>query len=223
MNEEKKIIQLDTAQTEDRLKEALPVLSAPESLNAENVARALSGVKKARRIPLGKYVGAAVAAVLVLAIGIGAMSSGILGGFGKKEAVMAPDVTGIPPVSDDGVKEYAANIGTDGTGGVFLDPDSGIVMMELDGVVYVGDLAGAVDFDDGARRYLGSEWLVGDSMSEATTTAVPQNAGKTAGPEMRWYLPADGDTDADLCAVTTLEDGRQVILFLYEYEACPAE
>ena len=250
MNEEKKIIQLDTAGTEDRLKEALPVLSAPESLSAENVARALSGAKKARRIPLGKYVSAAVAAVLVLVIGIGAVSGGLLNR--KKET--APDMVmpgdpakdpsggyelnedpapagtpdDLPEEPDDGLLITAFNI----------DPESGRILMEGDDKSYWGSLDAAVPFDEpNVKRYLGITFYNEAFGPDSFTATSPESWGGNGGGHvlpawefysgsdrdgafrpygLRCYVPPEGNTDADLCVVLRLEDGRELIVFLYE-------
>ena len=244
MSEEKKIIQLDTSQTEDRLKEAMPVLSAPESLSAENVALALSGVKKARRIPLSKYIGAAVAAVLVLAIGIGVVSGGLL----NRKGAMAPDAA--MPEDTDGSPSGGYNYIIDDPEPtdvpdedyiqfyIHLESDSGRVTVELDGDVYEGFLDDGVPFDgESAKRYLGisgldtatfanpglSAWHYleenyggGHSLYTWSSPGDSDVDGTRPEPRPRCYVPAEGETDADLCIVLTLEDGRELIIFLYE-------
>ena len=61
----------------------------PETLSAQNVAAALREKKTPRRTPIYVWVRSAVAAALVLAVGIGALKAA--GIFGRKKGAMAPD------------------------------------------------------------------------------------------------------------------------------------
>lgn len=64
---------LDITNLEEMMRRNMPMLDVPESLSAEAVARHLEENTKIRRTPLYIFVRTAVAAVLTMAIGIGAV------------------------------------------------------------------------------------------------------------------------------------------------------
>ena len=78
---------LKIEEMEEQLRREMPLLDVPESLSADRVAAVLKEKKTRRKTPVYVWVRSAVAAAVILAIGIGAWSviGGILGG-GKKEA-----------------------------------------------------------------------------------------------------------------------------------------
>ncbi|MBP1555245.1 MAG: hypothetical protein J6U30_04140 [Oscillospiraceae bacterium] len=74
---------------EEQLRREMPLLDVPETLSAQNVAAALREKKAPRKTPIYVWVRSAVAAALVLAVGIGALKAA--GIFGRKKEAMAPE------------------------------------------------------------------------------------------------------------------------------------
>jgi hypothetical protein len=74
---------------EEQLRREMPLLDVPETLSAQNVADALREKKAPRKTPIYVWVRSAVAAALVLAVGIGALKAA--GIFGRKKEAMAPE------------------------------------------------------------------------------------------------------------------------------------
>ena len=81
--------ELRIEEMEEQLRREMPLLDVPETLSAQNVAAALREKKAPRKTPIYVWVRSAVAAVLVLAVGIGALKAA--GIFGRKKEAMAPE------------------------------------------------------------------------------------------------------------------------------------
>lgn len=81
-------IDLRIEEMEEQLRRKMPLLDVPESLSSQNVAAALREKKAPRKTPIYVWVRSAVAAALVLAVGIGALKAA--GIFGRKKEAMAP-------------------------------------------------------------------------------------------------------------------------------------
>lgn len=213
---DEKLIYLNTEDTERKLAEAMPVISAPGSLSAEAVAAELEKRKRAKgRISLRGYVSAAAAAVLVLVIGAAGIH-GLRSGLIMNKSAMSPDAA---ENVTDSVKEYtvpsgetgkdayseapAYSVGPQSTGENDPyradDADGENYSVILDGVAYEGKWEEAVLLDDGsAGEYLESEYHVSEI--------------EGAGENDTFFMLKDGG--GALCAVTEAADGSRYILFI---------
>ncbi|MBQ5342055.1 MAG: hypothetical protein J6Z24_01145, partial [Oscillospiraceae bacterium] len=81
--------ELRIEEMEEQLRREMPLLDVPETLSTQNVAAALREKKAPRKTPIYVWVRSAVAAALVLAVGIGALKAA--GIFGRKKGAMAPE------------------------------------------------------------------------------------------------------------------------------------
>ena len=97
---------------EEQLRREMPLLDVPETLSAQNVAAALREKKAPRKTPIYVWVRSAVAAALVLAVGIGALKAA--GIFGRKKEAMAPET--MKEEAGGSANYYADDGDTDGYG-----------------------------------------------------------------------------------------------------------
>ncbi|MBQ3413209.1 MAG: hypothetical protein IJG67_09265 [Oscillospiraceae bacterium] len=82
---------LDNTAVEEMMRRNMPVLDVPQSLSPETVAANLESSRKIRNTPIYIIVRTAVAAVLTMAVGIGAIYV-VRGGTGKGRAKEASDI-----------------------------------------------------------------------------------------------------------------------------------
>lgn len=81
--------ELRIEEMEEQLRREMPLLDVPETLSTQNVAAALREKRAPRKTPIYVWVRSAVAAALVLAVGIGVLKAA--GIFGRKKGAMAPE------------------------------------------------------------------------------------------------------------------------------------